>query len=123
MAGGCISEYTSRRCCFNKCKYWKRDDSNRELSDYTNELNPSGVFFAKESSAQTKQKNIVGGMFMFDQNFITIETKDNVSIESGDVVEYLNEIWLVANVQEKLNYKSKQYMKKGYKTTYIQIKK
>ena len=95
MAGGCISELTSRRTNFDECKYWKRDETDSSLEDYVHEHRYSGIFYAKETTAQVGQKNIVGNMFMFDQNTATIETMDLVDISSGDIIKFQDELWIV----------------------------
>lgn len=120
---GCVSEFTSRRTNFDKCKYWNRKDSKLSLDEYTYNNEPSGSFYAKEITAQTMQKNIIGNTFMFDQDTITLETSDVVNIASGDIVEYENDLWSVSNVQIKEIHKSKQFMKSSYRKTYIQIRK
>lgn len=120
---GCISEFTSRRINFEKCKYWNRKESKLDLEQYVYENAPSGHFYAKEITAQTLQKNIIGNTFMFDQNTIALETSDVVNIVSGDIVEYDNELWVVNNVQYDEIHKNKQFMKTSYKKTYIQMRR
>ena len=123
MAGGCISDLTSRRTYFDECQYWKRDDTDSSLEDYVYEHHYSGIFYAKETTSQTGQKNIVGNMFMFDQNTATIETMDLVNISSGDIIKFQDGLWLVTNVQKSMNNKSKQFLKNNFYKTYIQMKK
>lgn len=123
MAGGCINEFTSRRTNFDVCKYWKRNENDSSLEEYVHEHHYSGIFYAKEATAQMGQKNIIGNMFMFDQNTATIETMDSVDISAGDIIEFQDGLWIVSSVQKSMNNKSKQFLRNGYFKTYIQMRK
>ena len=88
MATGCCNIYSSRRTNFEECYYWKRDNDEVDLETYAHENKHSGKFFAKEISPLTKQKNVIGGLFMFDSSTIMLETNDYINIDAGDVVKY-----------------------------------
>lgn len=120
---GTISEYTSRRVNYDECKYWKRDNTSKDLEEYVYENEFTGIFYARETNSLYKEKDIVGDMFMFDRNTITIETDDIVDIDSNDIVLYDDDYWCVVNVQEKIKHKSSQFLKKTFHKTYIQLRK
>lgn len=124
MAGGCIDLYNSRRCNFDKCYYWTVDESNNyDLDELVYKSKPNGFFYAKESSAENKNKNNINGMFLFDKSSITIQTNDDVIIKSGDIVKYENEFWQVSNVSIRQVHKNSQFLKKISRKTYIQLRK
>lgn len=122
MAHGSIDIYTSRRNEFDECAYWSRDDDEQDLSKYAYENDITGIFYAKEMSALSTQKNNVGGVFLYDEDSITIETSDIVSIKAGDIVRYDDKLWLVMSVQKKEIHKRKQFLKDSFYKTYIQLK-
>lgn len=120
---GCISELTSRRVNFDECKYWSRDYDDDDLEEYTYKNNYSGIFWAKESNANTTEKNVIDGTFIYDESTITIETNDLISIKPGDIVKFEDKLWHVVNVQEREMHKSKQFLKMDLKKTYIQLRR
>ena len=123
MAGGCIDIYTSRRTEHEKCYYWKRNEDNRDLSEYAYEEYYDGFFYAREYVAEFFQKQNVSNTFMFDSSTITLETKDKVEIEPNDVIFYDENYWRVVNVNKVEYHKNSQFGKKKSYQTFIQIKR
>lgn len=123
MTGGSIDLFTSRRVDFDLCTYWSRDNDESDLSEYAHENAPTGTFYAKDENPNTLQKQDIGGMFLFDENTITLSTSDAVDIKAGDVICYDDDYWAVRNVQEVWVNKSQQFMKNPSKRTYIQLKR
>lgn len=119
---GCIDIYTSRRTEHNKCCYWKRLEETYDMEEYSHSNECDGVFYAKEISPQTLQKQIVGGMFMFDESTISLVTHDAVNIAQGDLVKYDDQYWNVLNVQKIRVKKQSQFLKNTSYKTYIQLK-
>lgn len=122
MVGGCINLQTGNRGHFERCKYWVRDE-NRDLSEYTYNDNPSGIFYAEEVTAKDLRKLVINGTFMFDESLITLQSKGQISLKKGDLVEFENEIWIVDSCQYKKVNKNNQFMNNPARITYIQLKK
>lgn len=120
---GCIDIYTSRRTKHSKCRYWKRDDRNKDMSELAHEKAPDGIFYAKPVSASSSQSQDVGNMFMFDRNDATIVTDDAVDIDDEDVVEYDGSIWCVSNVQSSAYEKQSEFTSKTCERTYIRLRR
>lgn len=121
MAVGGVNLKTGRRANFNKCFYWNRKDKNVDKEEYAHENKANGFFFAKEIAPITNSKNIVNGAFMFNSNQTTLQTSDRINIESGDIVQFMNELWRVVDVQEKNIRKQSQFNHKVDCITYIQL--
>lgn len=120
---GCINEYTSRRVNFELCYYWKRNDEEKDLSEYLLEEVPNGRFYAREITAFTNRKQEINNTFLFDETTITIETNDTIEAKVGDVVYFDDEVWVVLNIQRKHIHKNKQFLKADYNRTYLQLKR
>lgn len=106
-----------------KCKYWVRNNREKDLSELVHEKKPDGTFYAKEITAQTYQDNEIGNMFMFDQNSVTVFTLDSVDIKENDVVEYSGNYWNVNNVQRVSIKKQTEFLERTDNRTYIQLRK
>lgn len=122
MVGG-YNNLLGRRGDFDKCKYWVVDAKNVDLSEYTHENTPSGIFYAQEVTSEEKKKLIVGSGFMFDENSTTIKTNDQLELKEGDLIEFQDEIWYVKNCQQRKINKTRQFLKHPLKFSYIQIKR
>ena len=123
MFGGTIDLQLGRRGHFERCKYWVRDENNYDLSEYTYNETPSGFFYAEEVTAKDIKKLVINGIFMFDESLITIQTKGQINLKQGDLVEFENEIWIVQSCQQKKFNRNNQFMKRPSTTSYIQLKK
>jgi len=91
----------SRREFNEFCKWFSREyfDS---LDKITHDSNPTGVFYAKEVSAETFSDSVLGGSFMFDKQNTVIQSPDDLhGIKPKDIVLYQGEYWFVTNVQKK----------------------
>ena len=107
-----INLYHSRRGHFRPCKWFKRDERNSvaDLSTLVYNTLPSGVFYAKEITPISNQKDQTNNVFMYDKNFVTLETSDNVEeLKSSDIVLYRNEKWIVTDVQAQIHNKETEY--------------
>lgn len=122
MRGG-IDIYTSRRTHFFKCQYWKRDDSDKTLEELTHNTAPDGEFYARQENSKMNSANIIAGVFMFDNESITLSTTDVVDIIKNDVVQYNGVLWNVVNMQETEMHKNEQFMNSVSKRTYIQLRR
>ncbi len=123
MVGGCIDLQLGRRGDFDRCKYWVRNENDENLEEYTHNHEASGIFYAKEITAEDKHKNIVNDMFMFDENTITIYTKALVKLKEGDIVDFEGEKWLVKNCQSRKIHKNNEFMTRASYISYIQLKR
>lgn len=121
--GGCIDLYTSRRTKHHRCKYWKRDGSDKDMSELTHEKTPDGVFYAEPVSAWSSQSQDVGNMFMFSRNDITIRTDDAVGIEDDDIVEYDGFLWAASNIQSTAYERQTELTSKTCERTYIRLRR
>ena len=118
-----IDIYHTRRGHYNRCVYYKRDESNAvgDLSQWVSKEQPSGFFYGKEISPKNNQANQLGNVIMLDRNSITLETSDKVEdISRGCVVRYRNANWLVESVQFSVHLKETEFGKDEY-TTYISL--
>ena len=123
MIGGCINLRQSRRTRFNKCKYWKRNDKVRDLSEYKHLEAYDGVFYAKEENSKSYRKNALGGAFLYDESNLTISTSDIVNVEVDDIVEFQNQCWRVVSVQEKEIHQQSEFLTRIDKITYLELKR
>jgi hypothetical protein len=123
MAGGCIDILIGSRGTYEKCVYWNRDNDNEDLEEYTHKKEPSGFFYANLVEAKDNEKQIINNNFMFDNDNVTLFTKQKIKLKSGDIVKYDNELWLVRNVQEKKIHRNTQLMKNPNYVVYIQLKR
>lgn len=94
--------FQSRATYNEPCKWWTRDERDKYTSDeLIMRRIPSGVFVAKEVTAEQRQDMIISGTFLFDRSNITIKSPDNLKgIKQDDIVLFRNEKWLVVNVQK-----------------------
>lgn len=123
MAGGCIDIKLGRRGDYDLCKYWVRDESDEDLSEFVRKTTPSGRFYCHEVTAEILQKNQLNNLFMFDASSITIRTRAAIKIKQGDAVQYNDDIWIVKDVQFVPVHKNNQFMKNPSGFTYIQLQK
>lgn len=103
--------FTDRRTNFDRCRYWTVDRENpkKNILDYLEE-EPSGFFNARMYSPQEKNKNIIAGSFMFDEETLAITTKDDVGdIEQNDVICFREELYRVQNIQKRHIRTNNQY--------------
>lgn len=121
MAGGSIDLFTSRRDCFDRCRYWKREEKTSQK--LTVEKKPDGFFYAKEESAHIYDTSEIGSTFQHDTLEITISTMDRVGIEARDIVEFDGEIWNVLSVTKVKVHKSQQFMRRDMAKTYLRMKR
>lgn len=122
MRGG-IDLFLGKRTHYHKCVYWKRDDDDKTLEEITHENAPNGRFYAKQENNRTNSANIIAGVFMFDNETITLSTNDKVDIIKNDIVYYENQYWNIVNVQEVEIHKNSEFMSNVSKVTYIQLRR
>ena len=118
-----VDIYNTRRGYFNKCKWWQRDEDTSESNEIIIAKAPSGIFYAKESAAKTSQDKVINGMFLFDQDTITIESQDSlIGIKRGCLVEYNGSLWHLINVQESIVKKQREFTQKTSATWFLQLR-
>lgn len=122
MVDAMIDIYHSRRAMYNKCKYWKRDESKKSILEYNTE--PSGFFYAKPDRSIQKQENQVSNVFHFDKTVFTLKTNDEVEdLTHGDIVEYRGEKYLVEEVSLGIHIKETEFSTQQHATTYIYLRR
>lgn len=96
--------FQSRRNYNEYCRWWSRNESDEdEHGDDALIMKrvPTGSFMAKEVSPEQLKAQTIAGSFVYDENFVTIKTPDNISgIKAKDLVEFRGEKWFVDNVQK-----------------------
>lgn len=121
---GCTNLLVGRRGNFEKCKYWVRDEEEKELDEYVYNTVPSGVFYVKEITAEDLRKTQVNNLFMFDESLTTLFTSDSVmNLKKGDLIEYNGDVWVAQSVQIKKVAKNRQFMARPSVEVYVQVKK
>lgn len=122
---GCTNINEGKRTQFHKCEYWKRDNNDTiSLDILVHEKKADGRFSARQENNRTNDANIVAGLFMFDNESITLSTTDIVNIIKNDVVKFENQYWNVINVQFVERHKNSEFMTRNVsKRTYIQLRR
>lgn len=122
---GCTNVTLGKRTHFHRCEYWKRNNDNTiSLDMLVHEKKADGRFSARQENNRTNNANIVAGLFMFDNESITLSTFDSIDIIKNDVVKFENQYWNVVNVQYVEQHKNSEFMTKGIgKRTYIQLRR
>lgn len=122
--GGFVDIKMGRRTHFHKCKYWKRNNSNKSLEELTHENAPSGEFYAKQENSITNNSNVIAGVFMFDNETLTISTYDYVDVIKNDIVLYENQYWNIVNIQKRDIHKNSEFLTNNVsKVTYMQLRR
>lgn len=77
--GGSFDLWGSRRINFEYCEWYERDEkATKDLSKLVYNKKPTAIFYAKETSAESRQKQELGGLFLGDESTIQIVTQDDV---------------------------------------------
>ena len=111
---GNVDLFHSRRTNYNKCEYWIRDerDATGSPSQWILYNQSSGTFYAKPVSVRSNQANVLNGVWMLDNNRVTIESDDDIEgIARGCLVKYDEELWLVESVQKEKHHKESEFRK------------
>lgn len=107
-----------------RCLYWKRDRThdldNEEIVHFHT---PSGVFYAKKVSSNTRNAQDVAGVFRVDYNRIIIETNDKVFIEKDDLIKIDNVIWIVDKATTEDLQKNNEFGVNSSKKTIIDLQR
>ncbi len=119
------SIFTSRRDMPHLCRYWKQDETEYyDKNEIGYKKKAEGEFYAKEVSSQQNSSQVVGGVFMFDNNTVSLKTNDDIeNMRKNDIVEYNEEFWRVIDIQKKPIRKNSQFMKRQIYTYYISLKR
>ena len=123
MAGGCSNLILGRRGQFEKCNYWLRDESIKDLSVYKYQIKPKGRFYANQITPMNEDKAQLNNAFLYDTSAITLYTRNYVKLKKGDIVEFKGELWMVINCQYKETTKNQQFMSRPSIESYIQIRR
>lgn len=118
-----IDIYHSRRCMFNLCAFWVRDEDGVGNSDeYRYKTQPDGYFYAKEVDSEMINNNVLFGAFMADEHHIMIESTDDLTgMTENSKVRYKNNDWRVESLQKQLIMKESQFNSKETYYWYIQL--
>ena len=111
---GRVDLFHSRRTNYHKCEYYIRDerDSKGSPSQWVTYNQPSGSFYAKPISVKSTQMNVVNGTWNLDNNYITLETDDDIDdISRGSVVRFDEKLWIVESVQREIHNKESEFCK------------
>lgn len=124
MAGS-IDLWGSRRVNFERCEWYGRDEkATKDLSKIVYKSKPNAVFYAKETSAESRQKQELGGLFLGDESTMQIVTNDDVEgIKGGDLVKFRGMMWHVTSTQMTETHKQSQFLDKVTRTTYIGLRR
>ena len=124
MAGS-VDLWGSRRVNFERCEWYERDEkATKDLSKLVYKTKPTAIFYAKETSAESRRKQELGGLFLGDESTIQIVTKDDVEgIKGGDLVKFRGKTWNVTATQSAETHKQAQFLDKVTKTTYIGLRR
>ena len=123
--GGSFDLWGSRRINFEYYEWYERDEkATKDLSKLVYKSKPTAIFYAKEISAESRQKQEFGGLFLGDESTIQIATQDDVEgIKGGDLVKFRGQMWHVTGTQATEVHKQGQFLDKTTKTTYIGLRR
>ena len=118
-----VDIFVSRRDNFDECKYWCRKP-NENPNELVYEMRkPDGYFDAKMSNPENFGTDVVGGVFMFDTNFVMIETNDDVfKLKANDVVEFRGKIYMITDIQKRPLRKNNQFTNELAYKYYISLR-
>lgn len=118
-----IDLYETRRTNYEKVLYWKRDiDTDEPISELVHK-SANGIFYARETNAESSRNDIVSNAFMFDDRNIMLITNDDVAdLSQNDVCKYDDRYWNVISIQRYKRKKRSEFSAKGTYTTYIQLR-
>lgn len=116
-----IDLWQSRRDLFNEVEYWSQV-TNEDLV-LNNQLvynrMPTGSFMAKEISAYSLDSQVVGETVMFDDQSVTLYTRDKIDdLKVNDKVRYNGKFFRVDNIQKNYVKKQKQFIRGQISTEY-----
>lgn len=118
-----INLNNSRRSYNIRCRWWKSDIKWSDLQKLIHENKPAGIFYAREHQPSNKLENFDGDLVKIDIQNTVIETQDNViGINHECLVEYDNQIWIVDNVQSKMQNKRSKYNIRPSRITWITLR-
>lgn len=118
-----INLNNSRRSYNIRCKWWMSDVKWSNLQKLSHENKPAGIFYAREHQPSNKLENFDGDMVKIDIQNTVIETQDNVEgINHECLVEYNGQLWIVDNVQSKMQNKRSRYNIRPSRITWITLR-
>lgn len=119
-----IEIYRSRRNRFFECKFWVRDQEDPANENLSYLGQPTGKFFATESSSKDEEADEFGGMRAY-YSTVTLETVDDISaMGKDDLVEYNGSIWKVIDISSSFDVKQSQFLQgKAPRRSYVRIRK
>lgn len=116
---GYIDINANHRAYHNECKYWNKVQT-IDKNQLHFEKEPSGIFYAKETSVYAMDNQNIDEAFLMDSNIVTLKTEDVITLKQKDKVEYQGTKWNVLGVQKKKVRRRSQFIDKYI--TYIRIK-
>lgn len=118
-----INLNNSRRSYNIRCKWWASNVKWGDLQKLSHKNKPEGIFYAREHQPSNKLENFDGDLVKIDIQNTVIETQDNViGINHECLVEYDNQIWIVDNVQTKMQNKRSKYNIRPSRITWITLR-
>ena len=133
-----VDIFTSRRRHFEECYYWKKNDREIEMnedlysmvsvdpetSEMCYEREPNGSFMAAEISSYDRNNQFVGGSFVVDENYVTLETNDFLpELTVNDIVVFNKYVWRITSVSRAKRKRQTQFANDIAYKTYISLKR
>lgn len=118
-----INLNNSRRSYNLYCKWWDSSVKKSDLQKLDHKPKATGIFYAREHQPSNKLENFEADMVKVDIQNTVIETQDNViGINHECLVEYDGQIWIVDNVQSKMQNKRSRYNVRPSRITWISLR-
>lgn len=118
-----INLNNSRRSYNIRCKWWDSDVKQSDLQKLDHKIKAKGIFYAREHQPSNRLENFDGDLVKIDIQNTVIETQDTViGINHECLVEYDGQIWIVENVQSKMQNKRSKYNTRPSRITWITLR-
>lgn len=109
-----VNPFLSRKTYNAVCEWWARTTCKGQLSlsKLGYEIAPSGSFHAKAVSQFMFNKKNEGDI-RISNNYVTVETPDNISaIATDDIVRFEGILYRVENISKRQITKTREFMKR-----------
>lgn len=127
-----VDMFTSRRTMFDLCYYWHRreedlDDNaivyvDTDLNEMIYERSPDGTFYATDTNGIDSGNQKIGSSFMFDENYVTLRTRDHIDLNQNDIIVFREKVWRVTSITRRVIKRQNQYSRRPGYETYISLK-
>lgn len=103
-----VNLFHSRRKNLFRCVYWC--DLRLTDNNIVYETQPSGIFYAYDITPKYERKDELFNKMRFSNSTITLVTDDNIAdLKIDDIVKYLNDYWIVTDVEKELHRKESYF--------------